>query len=265
MVGQHDARSQTLTQMVRDSFRQPARVDENQRGAIRGDQFGQPVVDSTPHLIARDRAEFVTRHFHRHFHLATMADVDNLRLVAQEARDFFQRLYGRRQTDSLRPASQSIQPRQRERQMTSALIVRDRVNLIDNDGPHAGEHFARSFRRQENIERLRRGHQNVRTLAEHPLAIRRLRVARPQTDADGRQRDAALLSQRADLGQRPLQVLLNIIAQRLERRAVDDLRVVRQFACACTADQAVDADQKSSQSLPGARGSGDENVARRRE
>ena len=256
MVGQHDARSQALTQMVRHAFRQAARVDENQGGAVRGDQFGQAVIDSTPHLITRHRAQFVTRYFHRQFHLAAMADVDNLRRVAEEAGDFFQGLYGCRKTDSLRPPGQPVQPRQRERQMTSPLIVRHRVNLIDNHGPHAGEHFARPFGGQQNVERLRRSHQNVRRFAQHPLAIRRARVARSQPDPDGRQLDTALLSQRADLGQRPFQILVNIVAQRLERRAVDHLCAVRQCAGACAADQAVDANEKSRQRLPGTRGSG---------
>jgi len=100
----------------------------------------------------------------------------------------------------------------------------------------------------------------VRALAQHPLAVGCGRVAGPQPHPDRRQRDSAFLSQRADLVKRTLQILVNIVAQRLERRTVDNLRLVWQFARACAADQAIDANQERSQRLARSRRSGNENV-----
>ena len=45
---------------------------------MRQDQLGHAIVDLGPHFVARDRTQFVARHFHRQIHLAAMADVDDV-------------------------------------------------------------------------------------------------------------------------------------------------------------------------------------------
>ena len=77
---------------------------------------------------------------------------------------------------------------------------------------------------QQDEERFRRGDQDVRRLLAHLLALPRGRVAGAHGGADGRERDALVRGQRGDLGQRRLQILVDVVAQRLERRDVDDLR-----------------------------------------
>ncbi len=52
---QHGVLAQPLGQMMRDALGQPARVDEDQRGAMLADQLGDAVVDLVPHLVAGDR------------------------------------------------------------------------------------------------------------------------------------------------------------------------------------------------------------------
>ena len=54
--------------------------------------------------------------------------------------------------------------------------------------------------------------------------------------------------------QRDVQILVDVVTQRLERRDVEDLRLVRQFADAGLAHQRVDGRQKRRQRLAGARG-----------
>ncbi len=100
-------------------------------------QLGHAVVDLAPHLVARHRAQFVARNLHRQFHRAPVADVDDVRVRAQELRHFFDRAHRRRQADLLqRAARQRLQPRHRQRQMRAALVVRHGVNLIHDQRPH---------------------------------------------------------------------------------------------------------------------------------
>ena len=83
VVRQHRL-AQPLGQVMRHALGQPPRVDEHQRGAMRGDQLRQPVVDLLPHLVAGHRAQFVARHFHRQIHLAAVADLHDLRARRSE-------------------------------------------------------------------------------------------------------------------------------------------------------------------------------------
>ena len=66
---------------------------------------------------------------------------------------------------------QGIQARQRQRQMRAALIVRHGVDLVHNHGAGGAQHGARLFRRHQNVERFRRGDQDVRRLPAHLLAL----------------------------------------------------------------------------------------------
>ena len=51
----HGVLAQQLAQMVRNSLGHAARVDEDQRAAVRRDQFGQPLVDFGPAFRASKR------------------------------------------------------------------------------------------------------------------------------------------------------------------------------------------------------------------
>ena len=79
VMRQHRVLAQPLAQMVRDAFGQPARVDEDQRGAMLLRQRGDAVVNLVPHLRAGDRAQLVARNFHCQIHGAAMADLHDLR------------------------------------------------------------------------------------------------------------------------------------------------------------------------------------------
>jgi hypothetical protein len=122
---------------MRHALRQAARVDEDQRGAVRADQIGHAVVDLVPHLVGGDGAQLVARHFDRQFHIAAMAHVDDAARVAQE-----------RATSSIgftvaeRPMRcgrgpavlfhQPVEARQRQRQVRAALVVGHGVDLVDD-------------------------------------------------------------------------------------------------------------------------------------
>ena len=59
------------------------------------------------------------------------------------------------------------------------------------------------------------------------------------------------------------EILVDVVAERLERRNVHDFGLVRQRPAARAPHQRVDGDQKSRQRLAGARGRGNQNVAPR--
>ena len=121
--------------MMGNAFRQPPRVDENQRGAPRADQIGEPIVDLVPHLVAGDRAQLALRDLDKQIHLAPMADRDDARIVAQELRHGLDGLDGSREADPLQPASgQPVEPSQAQREVRASLVIGDGVNLVDNDG-----------------------------------------------------------------------------------------------------------------------------------
>ena len=86
-------------------------------------------------------------------------------------------------------AGQRLQPCDRQRQVRAALVVGHGVDLVDDQRAHRREHLARPFGRQQDVERLRRGHQNVRRFLAHPLAFGGGCVAGAHRGADGRERD----------------------------------------------------------------------------
>ena len=94
----------------------------------------------------------------------------------------------------------------------------------------------------------------------HLLALPLRRIARAQGRADGSQRNAAFGRQGANLAERNVQVLMNIVAQRLQRRNVDDFGLIGERTQSRPPDQSVDAQQKRGQGFSRARGRGDEDV-----
>ena len=57
------------------------------------------------------------------------------------------------------------QPLQRQRQVRAAARLNYGMDLVDDDRAHGPEHLPASFGRQKQVERLGRGHQDVRRLA----------------------------------------------------------------------------------------------------
>src|SRR6185437_9806758 len=81
------------------------------------------------------------------------------------------------------------------------------------------------------------------------------RVARPHRDANLGERLPRLLESQPQLRERHLEVAMDVVAQRLERRDVEDLYCVRQRRVEAALDEAVDLPQKRRQRLarPGRR------------
>ena len=77
------------------------------------------------------------------------------------------------------------------------------------------------LRGQQQVERLRRGDEDVRRRAQHRGALGLRRVAAPHRRGDAHRRIAGLFGDAADLAARLGQVLVDVGGQRLQRRDVD--------------------------------------------
>ena len=118
------ALAQTLRQLVRHAFDQTARVDEDQRRAVRLNLRHELIVDRGPDILADNRSEFFIGHLYMKLHLAPVTDVDNgtarpaihcdMARADQQTRDLLDRLLRRAQADPLqRPLGQRIQTLER--------------------------------------------------------------------------------------------------------------------------------------------------------
>ena len=128
------------------------------------------------------------------------------------------------------------------------------MNFIDDHRLDGRKHLAPATSREQDIERLGRGDQQVGRLAEHrgPFALRR--VAGANRYPDVRQ----LGIQRGQFGERPLQIFLHVVAESPQRRDVDDAGLVRKrFALT---SEVVDRREIASNRFAGAGGGGNQRV-----
>ena len=159
-------------------------------------------------------------------------------------------VHGGRKADALRaPLGQGIEPRQRESQVTPALVTHERVDLVDDDGAHAAQEGARTIGGEHQIQRLGGRDEHVRRTAHDGGARRSRSIPGPQGGTDGWRREAELHRRRADAFQRDLEVLLNVAAQRLERRDIDDLDAATEGSRQCILDEAIEAGEECGQGL----------------
>ncbi len=147
--------------------------------------------------------------------------------------------------------------------MRAALVWRHRMDLVDDDRPRRRQHFAAGFGTEQDVERLRRGHDDVRRKPAHALALARRRVAGAHPGADLHIRQLSPLQGFADAGERGFEVALNVVGQRLQRRDVNDLRLVREAAIHSLANQAVDRREKGRERLAGAGRRSDQGMSAR--
>src|SRR5438105_10306458 len=122
-----------------------------------GDEGRNARIDLVPLLVRADGREGRRRDLDAEVQSAEAARVDQSALAAaanEEAAHGIERLLRRGESDPLNgPAVQRIEPLERERQMRATLVARHRVDLIDDDRAHAGEHGSSTLAREEQVER----------------------------------------------------------------------------------------------------------------
>ena len=170
----------------------------------------------------------------------------SVRAARQKVRDFFDRfLRGRKPNAHRRAMRQRFQPLQRQRKMHAALVVGDGVNLVHDHGFNIAQDGAALFRRQQDVKRLRRRDQNVGRALQHQPPVFCQRVAGAHRRADLRHEQPALARHLQNFAQRHFEVLLDVVAQGLERGDIENFRPVVQFARQGLAYQPVDAGEES--------------------
>ena len=144
--------------------------------------------------------------------------------------------------------------------MGTAFIVRYGVDLVDDHRAGGLEHGAAPIRGQQDEQGFGSGDQNVRRGLRHLLALVWRGVAGPDSRPNRPEVHAPFLGEFPNLGQRSRQVLLDVVAESLERGYVDHRSLVGERIVARGANQRVQANQECRQGLAGARRRRDQDV-----
>ena len=243
-------------QVARHALDHAPRVREHERRVmLQRSSCGELVVDRRPDLAGHDRFERRTRQHETEIALAYVTAVDDLtarrgRGAGQEAGDVLDRLLRRGKTDALQwLRGERVEPLERQREVRTALRSGDRVDLIDDDGARRREHLPAGLAREQQVQRLRRRHEDVRRPLAHRGALGLGRVAGANLGADLERRQVAARQLGADSRERLLEVALDVVRQRLERRDVDDSRHVVELPGHALAHERIDRRQKRGQRL----------------
>ena len=233
MVGGYRVLAETLAQVPTQAFGQAPGVDENQRGPVFAGEGGEAVIDQFPDVVGHDRRQRHGRHFDIQVARPGVADIDDFAgavATDQKTRDRFDRFLRGRQADAHQGMrAQCLQAFQAQGQVAAAFAGGDGVDFVDDDRVCG----ARAFAGRSRSRAARRGIPGVVTRmcgAVLRMAERSFCGVSPVRTAVligtfGQAHHAQLFG---DAGQRVLQVDLDVVGQRLERRNVDHQGFVRQ-------------------------------------
>ena len=260
VVGGDVLLSERLGEGPGDPLRHAAGIDEDQRGAVRFDEGAEAPVDFLPDFPRHHRFERRLRQLQRDVALAGVAGVHDRAFprsppvaTTEEARNRLDGPLRRGEADAGDgTAREDIQALEREGEMGAALVAGNGVDLVDDRGLHAFEHGAPALAGEEDVERLRRRHQDVRRLPAHRLARRARRVAGAHHGPDPRFALSRRGEPAVDTGERHLEVLVHVVAERLERRDVEHPGRIGERGTAALPDQRVDRAQEAREGLAGA-------------
>ena len=137
------------------------------------------------------------------------------------------------------------------------------MNFIDNQRARGGQHLSARLRSEQQVKRLRRGYQNVRRLFGDCLSFRSRRVAGADLRAHINVAPLARAQRRANPGQWFLQIFVNVVAEGLEGRHVNDACLVRERPGQPLAEESVQRRQKRGQGFARTGRRGDQGVSAR--
>ena len=203
-----------LVDAQRQALGQPAVVDEDDGRAVSAHQLDDLRIDRGPDRARlAELAHVGQRHADGEVELLARAGVDDLDRAAarDEAPDLLQRPLRGREADALyRPADQALQTLEREGEMRPALRPGDGMNLVEDQRLERSQRFPRAGG-EEQEERLGRGDEDVRRIAQHRRPLFRGRVSGADGDAEPG----------AEPRQRSAQVALDVVVERLQRRDIE--------------------------------------------
>jgi hypothetical protein len=166
-----------------------------------------------------------------------MADVDELARPVdahQQPRDVLDRLLRGGQPDALERRvapvgarlvlDQGLEPLERQREVCAALAAGDGVDLVHDHRAHRLQHRLAAFARQQDGERFRCRDEDVGRTLPHRGALAGRRVAAANQHPDLGEFGLAA----AQLVERGLEVLLDVVAERAERGDIEHRGLVGQ-------------------------------------
>ena len=263
---EYSLRAKALLQLMSDTLGEPAGVDEDKRCPMGPYEAGETVVDFRPGFGRGDSGQFVAGDLDRQVHLALMSDGDQTSPAvgepgAEKSRHFVQRINGCREPDALRAWTISggnnelFQAGERDGEMGAPLVVSDGVDLVDDYGADGLQDAAALFGRKQDEERFGSRDEDVRRLLRHAQPVIGFRVAGAQRGSDRFQGNPVTVGQLADLLQRAIEVLPDVVRKRLERRDIEHGGLVGEVVGSGEADKVVEATEESRKRLAGPRGS----------
>jgi hypothetical protein len=195
------------------------------------------------------------RQFEREIAHARVADIDDfactaIRLADEEASHGLERFLRGRQTDPYRfVLAECIEPFKGQCKMAAPFGAGHRVDFIDDHGARRREHAAAGIGTEQHVERLGRGHKDMRGPLPERVAFLLGGVPGTHGGADLDGWEIQALHFLSDAGKRILQVDADVVGKRFERRDVDHGCLVRQRPAVCEAFayQVVDGGQECSQ------------------
>src|SRR4029078_11991146 len=145
--------------------------------------------------------------------------------------------------------------------MRAALAGGHGVDLVHDHCARGLEHGAARVGAEQDVERLRRGHHDMRRKLSRALTLGLGRVAGPHPGADYDIGQSLRAKRLADAGERNVEIAVDIVRQGLEWRDIDDLRLVTEPSLETLAHQAVDGAMEGGERLAGAGWRSDQHVA----
>ena len=142
--------------------------------------------------------------------------------------------------------------------MRATLVVGHSVDFIDDYGLNIAENRTTLIRGEQNVERLGRSYQNMRRALQHGATLVHQRVAGANRGADLRHEQTALARHCQDFAERHFKIFLDVVAQRLQRRDVENFSAVRKISRKRFSHQSIDAGEECGQRFAGAGGGGNE-------
>src|SRR5580704_120646 len=223
------------------------------------DELYEAVVDLVPHFVGRNGTELAGGNRDREIELAFVADVNDHRVwtatTCQEMCNLFNRFLGCRKANAhQRTMCQGFQPLQRESQVGAALVVGYRMNLINDHGLNITQDRAALLRCKQDVQRLRCRDKNMRRTLQHRTALVHERVAGADSGANLWHQEATFACHLQNFAEREFEVLLDIVAQRLQWRNVQDLGAILEIARQRFSHQSINAGEKCGEGLAGASG-----------
>ena len=224
------------------------------------------IVQLGPLLVGGDRTERQVGHPDREIERAAVADVDDgrqrPRRAGEQPAHLLDRPLRRRQPDALERAARRSASRRSSDSARCAPRLSCATAWISSTITVSAPARKRRLLLggEQDVERLGRRDEDVRRPARHRLALVRRRVAGAHHDAQRRAAPSPCEPASARARQRLLQVLLHVVAERLQRRDVDDVRAVLERAGRAGGEQAVERPQERRQRLARSRRRGDQRV-----